>query len=252
MGHPVWRLDTVTFSNHPGHGRFKGRVVPAGELTALLEGLDDLGVLGEAEGVLSGYLGSPETAEVVVRAVDRIRQLNPGMTYLCDPVIGDGGRVFVKPGVPEAIRDRLISLADIVTPNLFELGWLIGSTVDDLASVRRAAGLLRARGPHAVVVTGFPEGDTIMTLIYSRDGDFAVRAVLSQRAFNGTGDLIAALFLGHYLKTKSVVAALRGAASGMAEAIRATEIAGTKELQLIPALASIASPTHLLAVEPIP
>ena len=107
LGHEVWRLDTVAFSNHPGHGGFSGRVVPPAEIAELLRGLKALGVLADCRAVLSGYLGEAGTAAVVADAVSSAKSANPKAIYLLDPVIGDGGRVFVRPGVPEAIVARL-------------------------------------------------------------------------------------------------------------------------------------------------
>ena len=105
LGLEVWRVDTVGFSNHPGHGRFTGGVRPATEIAHLIEGIDTLGVMGECEAVLSGYLGEAATADAVAGAVEAARRARPDARYVLDPVIGDDGRVFVRDGVPEAIRD---------------------------------------------------------------------------------------------------------------------------------------------------
>ena len=122
LGHDVWPVDTVAFSNHPAHGSFRGRIVPAAEVRDLIEGLAARGVLGRCDAVLSGYLGDPATGAVVEDAVARVRAANPRTLYCCDPVIGEVGRgAYVRAGVPEAFRDRLVPLADIVTPNPFEL-----------------------------------------------------------------------------------------------------------------------------------
>ena len=88
LGHDVWPLDTVAFSNHPAHGTFRGRVVPAAEVAALVDGLAARGVFGRCHAVLSGYLGDPPTAAVVADAVARVRSVSPGVLYCCDPVIG--------------------------------------------------------------------------------------------------------------------------------------------------------------------
>ena len=107
LGHEVWPIDTVAFSNHPAHGGFRGRVVPAAEVAELVEGLAARGVLGRADAVLSGYLGDAATGPVVADAVRRVRAANPDALYCCDPVIGEVGRgVYVRPGIAEVIRGR--------------------------------------------------------------------------------------------------------------------------------------------------
>ena len=148
LGHEVWPIDTVAFSNHPAHGGFRGRVVPAAEVSALVEGLDARGVLGRCDAVLSGYLGEPETAAVVADAVARVRAANPAALYCCDPVIGEVGRgVYVRAGIADAFRERLVPLADIVTPNPFELELLTGIAPSTLEGARAAArALIEARG----------------------------------------------------------------------------------------------------------
>jgi pyridoxine kinase len=251
LGHEVWRLDTVAFSNHPGHGSFSGRVVPPAEIAELLRGLKGLGVLKDCRAILSGYLGEAGTAAVVAEAVAAVKSANPQALYLLDPVIGDAGRVFVRPGVPEAIAERLLPLADLCTPNVFELEQLTGMKVTDLDSARVAAHALRRRGPRTVVVTGLPENGRISTLAVTNQGLWRVTAPRVDRPLNGTGDLISALILGHYLASGSIAEALRLAASGMAEAIAATVAAGRRELALVQALERIVHPPEPIAVEKV-
>jgi pyridoxine kinase len=251
LGHEVWRLDTVTFSNHPGHGSFSGRVVPPTELAELLRGLKALGVLKDCRAVLSGYLGEPGTAAVVADAVSAVKSANADAVYLLDPVIGDGGRVFVRPGVPDAIAERLLPLADLCTPNVFELEHLTGMKVTDLESARVAAHALRRRGPRTVIVTGLPENGRISTLAVDAHAMWRVTAERIERPLNGTGDLISALILGHYLGTGSVPEALGLAASGMAEAIAATVAADRRELALVQGLERIVHPPKRITVEKI-
>ncbi len=249
LGFEVWRLDTVTFSNHPGHGRFRGRVVPAAELKDLLEGVDELGALPRCRGILTGYLGEAASAEVAEDAIGRVKRANAGARYLLDPVIGDDGRSYVRSGVAEAIQRRLLPLADIVKPNAYELGVLTGRTVDGPEGAARAARELLARGPKAVVVTGLRAAGRIAMIAAAGDGVWSVSAPLLPRSFNGTGDLMAALLLAHLLAGKSLDKALALAGSGVAEAIAATEAAGARELALVPALERIIAPPTLLEVE---
>ncbi|MBL8692118.1 MAG: pyridoxal kinase PdxY [Rhodospirillaceae bacterium] len=251
MGHEVWRLDTVAFSNHPGHGSFSGRVVPPAELAELLRGLKGLGVLKDCSAVLSGYLGEAGTAAVVSDAVASAKSANPRAIYLLDPVIGDGGRVFVRPGVPEMIAERLVPLADICTPNVFELEQLTRMKVTDVDSARVAMHSLRGRGPRTVVLTGLPENGRISTLAATNMGLWRVTAPRIDRPLNGTGDLISALILGHYLEWGAIAETLKRAASGMAEAIEATVAAGRRELALVQALDRIVNPPKLIDVEKI-
>ena len=99
------------------------------------------------DGVLSGYMGSADIGNAILSTLERVRALNPAALYCCDPVIGDVGRgIFVRPGVPEFMRDYAVPAADIITPNQFELEYLSGIN-DGLA--RRRQGRHRGRASAA-------------------------------------------------------------------------------------------------------
>jgi pyridoxine kinase len=239
LGHETWRVDTVAFSNHPGHGQFAGDVRPADEIASLLRGMETLGVLWACDAVLSGYLGEPETATVVAAAVNATRRANPNMNYVLDPVIGDDGRVFVRDGVLEGIRDQLVPLADIVLPNRSELGWLVGMEIRDLASMFEAARQLLRHGPGIVVVTGVEEAEEMATYAVTADAIWRSAAARRDRRFNGTGDLFAALFTGWFLRSRDPALALATTVAGLDLVTGETERLGTAELAIIPVLAKL-------------
>src|SRR5947209_17766475 len=137
LGHDVWPIHTVQFSNHTGYGAWRGEVLPASIIDECVEGIAERGVLAACDGVLSGYMGSAETVEAILRAVQRVKAANPQALYCCDPVIGDIGRgVFVRDHIPQLIASRVLPAADIVTPNHFELEFLSGSRVGNVDEAR--------------------------------------------------------------------------------------------------------------------
>src|SRR5271154_6776434 len=126
----AWALDTVAFSNHTGHGRWRGEIVAAETVATLFEGIADLGVLPSIDAVLSGYIGAAETGAVLLDIVRRVKAANPRAVFCCDPVIGDTDTgSYVRDGVAEFFRDSALALADIVTPNRFELEFLTGREI---------------------------------------------------------------------------------------------------------------------------
>src|SRR5712671_8102890 len=154
LGVETWSLNTVAFSNHTGYGKWRGAAVPASEIAALFEGIAELGVLPRCDAVLSGYLGEAETGPVLLDIVARVKEANPRALYCCDPVMGDVGLgYYVRAGIPEFFRDRALALADVVTPNRFELEWLTGGPVRSLTEAGAAATALRRRGPAIVLAT---------------------------------------------------------------------------------------------------
>ena len=61
-----------------------------------------------------------------------------------DPILGDAGKLYVATETAEAIRDRLLPLASIATPNLFELQWLTGASATERDEIADAARATRA------------------------------------------------------------------------------------------------------------
>ena len=100
----------------------------------MVRGIDERGVLGEVDAVLSGYQGGEDVGAVILDAVALVSRRNPAAIYCCDPVMGDVDRGFyVRPGIPELMRDRVVPAAQMITPNQFELEALTGSAGAHLA-----------------------------------------------------------------------------------------------------------------------
>jgi pyridoxine kinase len=247
LGHDVWPVLTVHFSNHTGYGAWRGPLLDPADVREVIAGIDDRGVLGTADAVLSGYQGDPAVGKVILDAVARVKELNPDAVYCCDPVMGDVGRgMFVKPGIPDYLRDEVVPRADIVTPNHFELDFLAGRTTTTLAEVLEAVDAVRATGPRDVLVTSVLHGestpDTLDVVAVSDAGAWVVTTPLLPIAPNGCGDVTAALYLAHLRTTSSPARALELTTSSVYAVLEATLAAGTREIQLVAAQDAIASP----------
>lgn len=255
LGHDVWPVDTVAFSNHPAHGAFRGRIIPAAEVRELVEGLAARGVLERCDAVLSGYLGDPATGSVVEDAVARVRAANPRTLYCCDPVIGEVGRgAYVRAGIRETFRDRLVPLADIVTPNPFELELLSGIAPVDLPAARDAARTLLGRGPALVVATGLQLREApgqLAVLAATRDEAWLVRHPRRVVRVWGTGDAFAALFLGAYLPRRDARAALEHAVAALDGVLAVAERTDADELPLVAAQDALVHPRTRFGAEAV-
>lgn len=247
LGHEVWPVLTVHFSNHTGYGVWRGEVFSPQAVAEVIEGINDRGMLGTADAILTGYQGSPGVAEVVLNTVARVRELNPSVLYCCDPVMGDVGRgMFVLPGLPELIRDTVVPAADVITPNAFELAFLSGVDVDSLGTpeaVLAAADTVRATGPRTVLVTSVELADRPDQLSMITVDDAGAHLVSTPRlpvSVNGAGDVTAALFLAHLADGADV--ALGRVASSVHGILQATAAAGAREIRLIDAQQVIADP----------
>jgi len=228
LGHEVWALPTVLLSSRPGLGRLAKRDMPAAELADMLSALEADGCWPSLDAVLTGYFTSPQGVVAAAEAVGRIKAAKPGIPVLVDPVVGDAGRLYVAQATAEAIRDALLPLATIATPNLFELSWLTGRPSRSSQETEQAA---RRLGPPTVIVTSASETETGVATLLAAPGRHVER-VMPKRAGipNGAGDLFAGLFLGNLLNGGSDEEALDASLADLDRVLAAS--AGRDVLQL--------------------
>ncbi len=227
LGFPVWAVPTVLLPWHPGHGRGT-RIVPSG-FDGLLADLAGSPWLGEVGGVLVGYVGAAAQAGPIAALIGAVKAANPAALVLCDPILGDWRGPYMPAATLAAVRDGVLPLADIATPNRHELGFLAGRSLPDNAAL---AGAARALGPAEVVVTSAfaGEGETA-NLLVTRDAVDCVAHPALPSAPHGTGDLLSALYLGHRLSGGKPGGALRRAAAATVRLIALAD--GADEMPLV-------------------
>jgi pyridoxine kinase len=198
LGLNVLGLPTVLLSNHPGHGAPVRQAIAAGTMEAMLERLAGHGWLDGVAGVMTGYFVDEAQVEVAAEAIARLKHANPGLVYLCDPIMGDDiPGLYVPEAVAGGIRARLLPLADVIAPNRFELAWLTGADVTGPASAARAARGLAA----SCLATSIPLGeDRIANMLVGGGSGWLVETRRRAHAPHGTGDLLSGLFLAHVLR----------------------------------------------------
>jgi pyridoxine kinase len=247
LGREVWPVMTVHFSNHTGYGAWRGPLMSAHDIADVIAGVEDRGAMDGCEAVLSGYQGGEDVGAVILDAVSMVKSHNPDAVYCCDPVMGDVGRgMFVRPGIPEFMRDRAVPAADVVTPNHFELGFLTGTTSTTLTGLLAAVDALRARGPSVVLVTSTILEDTpddrLDLVAVSEAGAWRTRTPRLPIAPNGAGDLTTAVFLANLLDALDLDDVLARTTSSVFAVIEATADAGDRELHIVQAQARLAEP----------
>ncbi len=264
LGFEVWPIHTVQFSNHTGYPDWQGEVFSAPHIRALVEGIAARGVLPDCRAVLSGYLGSLDLGEAVLDTVARLRQANPDLVYLLDPVMGDEEPgLYLAPEVADFLRHKALPQANIITPNLFELRHLVGRPIDSLDAALTAALELSALGPRLVMATSLlpplvPD-DKIGMLVVERCGQGtetgdAAWLVLTPRLrlpepSSGAGDLVAALLLAQHLRGLTPDAALEQVAASVFATLEVSHAAGSRELCLIAAQDALVNPPRRFPVE---
>jgi len=264
LGHEVWAVNTVEFSNHTGYGAWRGRTAPADQVAEIVKGIEALGLLPRCDALLTGYVGDAALADVVLDTARRVRAANPRAIWCCDPVLGDiDTGIYVKPGIDTFFRERAIPAADLVTPNHFELEHLTGAKVSTMAEALAAARRLlggASQRPRLVLITSLRRADApadqIEMVAVSRDAAWRIVTPLIgfEIAPNGTGDAVAALFSAHWLDGGGlaggdVADALGQAASSIFAVLQATHELGERELQLVAAQDRLVSPPRRFMAE---
>ncbi|AWC21724.1 Pyridoxamine kinase [Aminobacter sp. MSH1] len=245
LGHPVWAVPTVMLPWHPGHGRATRIVPPTEQFSAFMADLERAPWLGEVTAVLSGYLGEAGQVEAVASLVETVKARNPKALYVCDPVIGDSGGLYVAEALASGIRDRLLPLADIATPNRYELEWLTGTKLDDMRATMAAA---LAAPPPTMLVTSAPAmmaGGTGNLLVTQTQALLAEHRTV-ERPPNGLGDLSAAVFLARLLAGQPAAKALQSTTASVYEILARTSKRGGDELQLETDAQSLSHPMAMV------
>jgi pyridoxine kinase len=237
LGHEVWSLPTVLYSNHLAHPSFTGRKLDAQFIDELLEGLRKLDLLGRLDAVLTGYLGDAPIVPMAIEALEAARAAKPEVVFACDPVMGDDGALYVSQALAESIARDLVPRADILFPNIFELQHLTGLTVTGLKDVRPAMEALRKKTRNALVIaTGIPDETDrglITALALDDSGFWQAKAKRHAMGASGNGDCFAALFLGRYLGHRDLPVALGNAVEGMSKIAALTAATDSDELKIV-------------------
>jgi pyridoxine kinase len=238
LGVRVIALPTVILGRRPDRGAPGGGPVPLPLLVSAMDALDDDGALARVDVVLTGYLGMPEQADLVLDMVQRVKAANPQAIYVCDPVLGDNGGFYVSDEIAHAVMHKLVPVADLITPNVWELETIAGQPVTNLREMRNAA---RALGKPALV-TSAPSQTGAAAAYVSGPTAWLVETPRVPNAPKGTGDLFTALFLAQRLNGRSIAIALEAAAGATYDVIIRSLLGADGNLAVIEAQDKLAEP----------
>jgi len=234
----VFQAPTTLLGRRPDHGPPGGGPLPAETLGALLEGLADDGLLGEIDAVLVGYLGASEQVAVILDIAERVKKANPHAVFVCDPVLGDDGRLFVQEAVADAVLNGLAPNADWLTPNAFELGLIAGREIDSPQRAREAA----QRIGKPVLCSSLRTPIGLGNLYAAPNGHWFCETPRLPRAPKGTGDLLSALFTARRVRGEAPAVALEAATGAVYDVIVRSLAAESEDLALPQAQAVLEEP----------
>jgi len=199
LGFEVDVINSVQFSCHTGYPAIKGQKLQGDDLAMLAQGLAANDVLDHTH-LLTGYTGAPSFLREVLSL---LRKLPKSCRYVCDPVLGDNGKLYVPEELVSVYREEVLPLVSVLTPNQFEAELLAQRHINNLSEAAAVCDLLHSHGPETIVITSMDTPDATV------EGEF-VAMLLSQAGrskwllrlpfiaggpFTGTGDLTAAMIL---------------------------------------------------------
>ncbi|MGJ8533425.1 MAG: bifunctional hydroxymethylpyrimidine kinase/phosphomethylpyrimidine kinase [Alphaproteobacteria bacterium] len=245
LGFPVWFVPTATLPRHPGRSPSVRTNTSAEFLQGCLADLSELANSQPIAAVLTGYMGDAQQIDIIAGAISNLKATHPDLLYLCDPVLGDGEQLYVTEETANAMRDKLWPLCDIATPNSFELCWLEGAVDQSVTTAPALADLSRTAAPQRIAVTsvaGLMKGH-IGNLLATPDTPAILFEHLAMpHAPHGTGDLFAALLLGHYLLSGNWEKATERASAALFELTARAAKSGLHDLPLVAEQMSLERP----------
>jgi pyridoxine kinase len=223
-------VPTTLLGRHPGWGALGGGAVPDDVFAGMIEGVAANGLFALVDGVITDYFATPSQVHIAARAIGAVKAANPRAIVVVDPVMGDepAGR-YVSDAVCDALMECLVPCADYLTPNLWELRHMTGMSTDTLDQIRFAARTLGK--PTLVTSVASPSG--IGTMLVDNDQSWRAQHGRIAAVPKGTGDLLAALFMGHLLNRDLPCDAMAKALAGVHALLLAGAHWGSGELPII-------------------
>lgn len=226
MGFQVCPLPTAVLSTHTQYPTYSFLDLTE-EMEHIIENWEKLGIRFDT--FYTGYLGSPKQAQIVEAFISKFRREND--MVVVDPVLGDNGHLY-KGITGEMVTEmkRLVRQADIITPNLTELYYLLDMPSQEHitdAELKKALKALSDQGPSIVIATSVPvSGDPRSTSVYAynRFGNryWKVTCPYLPAHYPGTGDTFTSVITGSLMQGDSLPIALDRATQFILQGIRAT------------------------------
>ncbi|WP_277033691.1 pyridoxal kinase [Propionimicrobium lymphophilum] len=240
LGFEVIQIPTVVFSNDTSYPSVHGMVLDAAQITDIVSGLDEIGVLASVNAVLSGYLGTAEMGNAVLETIEKVHRYNPKAFLCVDPVMGDLDTGFYCKSEVKDFFCRNVEKFNVLTPNLFELGTMTNTKPQSVSEVVNAARSLLALGPEAVVVTSAGGTKDARMIAVDASGQWMVSTPKLDRKFSGCGDVTTAILLARLQNGDDLSAALSHTASAVYGILRNTS---GRQLALVQAQNEIVAPS---------
>ncbi len=234
-------LPTTILGRHPGWGDPGGGGVDTRKLQSIWDAINKQDFKFDA--ILTGYMANQEQVVLAEKIIDIIRTDNERVQVLVDPVMGDNGRLYVPETTAQAIIDKLVQKADIVTPNWFEFSQICGEAPNSAQDVAELTNLM----PQDWLVTSLNEDERSGAVLVGPEHQVKIRHSRFPTVPNGCGDAFGALYLSHIVNGEVKVSAFQKSVSSIFAILKYANKHGNRELPIYTTqdLISNASPLQL-------
>lgn len=221
MGYQVYPVPTGVLSSHTGGFENIATCPLEGYMQKALEQYKALDL--QVDFIYTGYISSPEQGDICLEYIKAF----PKAVVLVDPVMGDDGKAYkaITPEIQGKIKE-LVESADIITPNLTEVGILLDKPYSEQMSLedyKIALTELSGLGPSKGIITGAKlDKENLTNLLYDKDDGlfWAVGDKKIPQRYPGTGDIFASALIGGTMKYNSVPKGLELATAFISHVIR--------------------------------
>ena len=200
-------VNTISLVAHPGYGIRAGGITSDTDLSSILTAISTLDLWADIGMITTGYMAEVSQVGLTHTAINNAKShlLTSPLSVLIDPAFGDHGRHYNDKGIAHAIRDQLLPVADIITPNRFEASFLSGMDITDATTAVSAGRTLLSRYGNmtTVIITGIIQDNQSMDILIQGDQIMhhtAPRLDHNANGFAGGGDLFASLLSGYLMK----------------------------------------------------
>lgn len=227
LGIETFVLPTTLLGRHPGWGDPGGKPVPIGTLAAMWKAIKAQNI--KIDAVMTGYMASAAHVALARQIIDYVTQSNPDAIILVDPVMGDHGKLYIDENVASGIISKLLPLADLITPNLWEMGYIYGEPLKGVPDILDATQELKK----TAIITSVEHEGKIGALCTGPVGHLIVTHERFDNIPHGGGDALSGTVLAHILRGDTLERALSHSVSSIFAIIKSAVADDMGELPLI-------------------
>ncbi|MDV3469078.1 bifunctional hydroxymethylpyrimidine kinase/phosphomethylpyrimidine kinase [Stenotrophomonas sp. C3(2023)] len=180
-------------------------------------------------------LGMLANAEVIRAVADALERHRPAHVILDPVMVATSGARLLEESALQAMRERLLPLATLVTPNTPEAELLVGRSITDADDAERAAALLLEQGAAAVLLKGghLQEGDRVIDRFYDGVSSEEYRHARLPVDAHGTGCTLASAIAAQLCNGLTLANACEAAIDYVARGLRLGYLPGRSEVRVL-------------------